>query len=177
MLYVINMKGKVITYYGKGEGKTSAALGHAVRLLGYDKKVAIIQFMKGRYDTGEFNFFKRIKNIEIFLCGAPKFLKKNQYRKEHLEKVNQGMGIAKVIVTQQKIDLLILDEILYAIKFKLLEEKELLNLLDKRKRINIILTGRNPSKQVLKRSDITSEFREIKHHYKKDKKTVKGLDY
>jgi len=171
------MLGKIITYYGEGEGKTTAAIGHAIRILGHKKKVAIIQFMKGRQDTGEYRILKKTKGIKIYLCGAPKFLKGKEYRKEHYEKVNQGLGIAEIFVEEQKIDLLVLDEVLYAIKFRLIKEKEVLDLIDKRGKINIILTGRNPGKEILKRSDITTKVKEIKHHYKKDKETVEGLDY
>jgi len=171
------MKGKIITYYGNGEGKTMAAIGHAIRIVGHKRKAAIIQFMKGRKNTGEYNFLKNMKNIEIYLCGAPEFLKGEEFREEHYEKVKQGLEIAKKILRQQKIDLLILDEILYAIRFRLVDEKKVLDLLDGREKVNIILTGRNPGREILRRSDIITEIKEVKHHYKKDKETIPGMDY
>ncbi|MFQ5975919.1 MAG: cob(I)yrinic acid a,c-diamide adenosyltransferase [Candidatus Hydrothermarchaeales archaeon] len=171
------MKGRIILYTGGGEGKTTSAIGHAVRATGQGKMVVIIQFMKGRKDTGEFKFLKGVENIKVHLCGAPDFLVNKKNRDEHLKKVKEGLTLAERVLDRKECDLLILDEVLYALKFKLIEKRGLLSLLDKRGEIDIIITGREPSKELQEMSDVITEMQNIKHHYDEDKKTIRGLDY
>ena len=177
---MINL-GKIIIYYGKGEGKTSAALGRAVRAAGYGKKVIILQFMKGK-ETGEYRFFKKIQKfspIKIYLCGLRIFLtKKNYARFQHLKKTKEGLILAQNIIEDQKCDLLVLDEILYALKFGLLKEKDILDLLKNKGRMHIILTGGfTLSKNLKKIADQVSKITEIKHYFDEKQKAIKGLDY
>jgi len=170
-----NMKGKVIIYYGKGEGKTSAALGRAIRALGQKFKVAIFQFMKGR-KTGEYKFLRKC-NVKIKLCGPKFFLLRKTDFNAHRDKTKEYFEKVKKIIAKQKVDLLVLDEILYAIEFKLIRESELINLLEKRKKINIILTGRKVSKKLKNLADQISRIDKIKHYYDKKHKAKRGLDY
>jgi len=169
------MKGKVIIYYGKGEGKTSAALGRAIRALGRRFEVAIFQFMKGR-ESGEYKFLKKC-GVDINLCGPKFFLIKKKDFGAHRDKTREYFEKVKKIIAKQKADLLVLDEILYAIEFKLIRESELIDLLEKRKKINIILTGRKVSKKLKKLADQVSRLDKIKHYYDKKHKAKKGLDY
>ncbi|MFQ6136902.1 MAG: cob(I)yrinic acid a,c-diamide adenosyltransferase [Candidatus Hydrothermarchaeales archaeon] len=171
------MKGRIILYTGEGEGKTASAIGHAVRAAGHGQKVIILHFMKGREDVGEFNYLRELKNIEVHLCGSPKFLRGEENREEHLKKVGKGMELAGKILLEKRCDLLVLDEVLYALKFKLIDKEELLSLLEKRGETNIILTGREPGKEVRDISDIITEMEMVKHHYEDDRKTILGLDY
>lgn len=166
------MKNKLIVYYGDGEGKTSAALGHVVRGVSYGK-VAIIQFMKAR-STGEYKILSRLKNVEIYLTGVRGFLTEKT-RKEHEKAAEKGIKLSKKILNK-KLFLVILDEILYAIEFGLINEREFLKILKKRKS-HVILTGRKASKRILKIADIATKMKKIKHYYKKDERTVKGIDY
>lgn len=165
----------IITYIGNGDGKTTAALGHVVRALGYGKKAAILQFMKGRI-TGEYKFFKKAKNVDIHLCGPPTFLKKKEDIPNHLSKAREGMKLAKKIITSKKYDIIVLDEILTAVSCNLVKEKELLELVQNKKN-HIILTGKKASRKIIKISDMVSKVTAIKHHFKKDKKTIKIIDY
>lgn len=168
--------GLVYVYLGKGEGKTMAAIGHAIRAVGHGKKVAIIHFMKGMR-SGEYKFLKSVKNVSVYLRGPPFFLVKDKGREEHLLKAKKAFELATKILKENKYDLVILDEILYALKFGLLTEDGALSLLDHRGRAHLILTGRGASKRVLDRADVVTRTRDIKHHYHLDKRTVKVLDY
>ena len=173
--------GKIIIYYGEGEGKTAAALGRAIRVAGYGKKVIILQFMKGM-ETGEYNFLKKIQNqkifpIEIYLMGPKVFLINKKSRVLHQKKANPVLKLAQKIIKDQKCNLLILDEILYALKFKLLKEKDILNLLKGRKKIHIILTGNFLSQKLRKSADQVSKISKIKHYFYKGQKKIKGLEY
>jgi len=169
------MKGKVIIYYGEGEGKTSAALGRVIRALGHKFNVAVFQFMKGR-KTGEYKFLKKC-GIKIHLCGPKLFLIRKKDFIIHRDKTREYFEKVKKIISKQKINLLVLDEILYAIEFKLIKESELIRLLKQRKKVNIILTGRKASKKLKKLADQVSRIDKIKHYYEQRRKARRGLDY
>lgn len=174
--------GKIIIYYGNGQGKTSVALGRTVRFAGQGKKVIILQFMKGR-ETGEYKFLKKIQKkkifpIEIYLAGPKVFLKRKKDYSLHQKKVKQAFSLAEKILLKKKCDLLVLDEILYALKSGLLKEKDVLDLLEKRGKIHIILTGDfTLSKNLKKIADQVSKITKIKHYFDKKQKAIKGLDY
>jgi len=165
-------KKQVIVYYGDGEGKTSAALGHALRNSAYDK-TAIVFFMKGR-ETGEVKSLKNIKNIKFFLTGLKKFLTERT-RMSHFRKARLALEIAEKI-TKSGYSLVVLDEILYAVQFGMLSESELLSLV-KNSKASLILTGGKPTKKLLNLSTIATEFKKVRHHYETDKKTIKGIDF
>ena len=171
------MNGRIILYIGDGEGKTTSAIGHAIRAMGQGKRVVIINFMKGRQDTGEFKYFKGVKNIKIHLCGAHDFLIDNKNRDEHSLRVREGIKLAEKILDNKEYDLLILDELLYAVKFGLIEKEEIISLLKKRGESDIIITGREPSKEIENMADIVTRMQNVKHHYEIDKETIIGLDY
>ena len=211
------MPGKVLVYTGNGEGKTTAALGHAIRFSGYGKKVVILQFMKGR-KTGEYKSLENNKLIDLYLFGPPYFLattqatlggwikgkgvefvsldlfagKKTKNRvvadklalnlkkssfDTHKKKARKGMEFAKKLLLENKYKLIILDEILYAIKFKLVNEDEVISLLERRKNIHFILTGRFASERITKLADLVTELEEKKHYFYEEKKSFPGLDF
>lgn len=168
--------GLVYVYIGDGDGKTCAAIGHAVRAAGHGKSVAIIHFMKGR-KSGEYLFLKGVRNVDVYLEGPPFFLRTEEDRKAHHAKARSALKLAKEILNDEKYDLVILDEILYALKYDLLTEEELLSLLDMRGRTHVVLTGRDAGDRILEKSDVVTKTRDVKHHYSYDGKTVLGLDY
>ncbi|MHA1409157.1 MAG: cob(I)yrinic acid a,c-diamide adenosyltransferase [Candidatus Odinarchaeia archaeon] len=173
-----NGGGRVIAYYGKGDGKTCAALGHAIRASGQDRKVVIFHFLKGRRDVGEYKFFTRdAENIEVHLCGRKEFYYPGDDPKPYIERISKCMRMIEEIISDTKCDMLILDEILYAIKFGLVEEKELIRILKKRGDMHIILTGGELPDAIREVSDIVTEMTEIHHHYHHDHETIIGLDY
>jgi len=167
-------KGKLIVYYGEGEGKTSAALGRAIRALGHNQKVMILQFMKGR-ETGEYKFLKK-SDAKIKLCGPSVFLKRKKNFKIHSIKAKECLKETEKIIKEKKTDLLVLDEILYAIEFGLIKENELIKLIKERGKTNIILTGREASISFQRIADQVSKIVKIKHYFQKNKESIKGLD-
>ncbi|MEM3399622.1 MAG: cob(I)yrinic acid a,c-diamide adenosyltransferase [Candidatus Micrarchaeia archaeon] len=170
-------KGTVIIYHGDGEGKTMASIGHAVRALGHGAKVALVFFMKGRKEIGEYTQLKKLLGANVYLCGDKHFLKKTKFREAHRKKVAEGVRIAKTILEAQTHGLLVLDEILYAVKFGLLSEQELLSLVDMRGKTSLIITGREPSKELKKRAYVITKMVKEKHGYEKNHKTIEGLDF
>ncbi|MGC9444626.1 MAG: cob(I)yrinic acid a,c-diamide adenosyltransferase [Candidatus Methanospirareceae archaeon] len=170
-------EGKIIVYYGKGEGKTTSSLGHAIRALGHNKKVVIVQFMKGRRTTGEYQFLKKLDNLEISLCGAPVFLGDEHSRELHLQKAKEGLKLAQHVLREQQSDLLVLDEILYAVKFGLLTEDDVVALLKMRGHTDIILSGREPGARILELADIVTHMEKVKHYWDENRSTRSGIEY
>nr|AAU83799.1 ATP-corrinoid adenosyltransferase [uncultured archaeon GZfos34A6] len=172
-----SVEGKIIAYYGKGEGKTTASIGHAIRTLGHNKRVVILQFMKGRPTTGEYQFLKNLDNLQIHLCGAPGFLKGEKSREIHLKKAKEGLELAHRVLAEKQADLLILDEILYAVKFELLTEDDVLELLEKRGHTDIILSGREPGARIIEMADIATHMEKVKHYWNETSSTTSGIEY
>ncbi len=162
-------------YTGKGKGKTSAALGLAVRALGRNLKVCIVQFMKG-LETGELLFFRGVKNIEIRQFGSGKFVSRGD--KKEREIALAGLEYAKSQMLSGKFDILILDEINVAITMEILEVSEVIKLIElKPENVELILTGRDAPQEIIEIADLVTEMREIKHYFSKGVEARKGIEY
>jgi len=166
------MKGKIIVFTGDGKGKTTAAIGTAIRAIGYGKKVVMIQFLKkGEY--GEIRF--KNKDFKIYQFGRREFVIEPMQEDYYL--AEKAIKFAEEILIEEKPFLLILDEVNVALSMELIKEKDLLSLLKKRKGSHIILTGRNASKNIIKIADLVTEMKKIKHYYDTGIKAIEGLEY
>ena len=163
-------------YTGNGKGKTTAALGLALRAAGAGLKIYIGQFIKGKRYS-ELNALKKFKNIKIEQFGRICFIKKSPAKKD-IELARDGLEKIKKIIAQNKYDILILDEINIALKLNLLELKDVIEIIkDAPKRLELILTGRFAHPNILKAADLVSEIKEVKHYFKKGIKARKGIEY
>lgn len=161
--------GLIHIYCGDGKGKTTAAMGLALRAVGHDKKVLLTQFLKDN-ETGELNSIKKLgDNFEVFK-GIPvkkffKFMSPEEQmvtRKEHEERFRTVIKKAK----DENVDLLILDEIMAAINLKLVPLDEVMEFLEnKPKGLEVVLTGRNPDKKLIEIANYVSEIKAVKHPY------------
>lgn len=179
---------RVQIYTGDGKGKTTAAFGLALRTLGAGKSVAIIQFMK-KGDSSEIKAIKKYKlPIDVFCFGIGfyKILNDKHTKKEHRKVIEQALKKAKRIIEQGKHDLIILDEILVAISLGLIEVNLALKLVSdfkngERFSVNgerdIILTGRNAPKELIRVADLVTEMKQVKHYFDKDVKARKGIEF
>ena len=163
-------------YTGNGKGKTTAALGLAIRAAGAGLKVFIIQFVKGRY-YNELKILKSIKNIKIEQYGKSCFIKKNP-DKTDIALAKRGLERAKEIISKRIYNLVILDEINIALSLKLLKLKDVVELIENAPRkMELIFTGRYAHPKVLKTADLISEIKERKHYYRKGIKARRGIEY
>ena len=173
--------GLIITYYGNGKGKTTAALGVALRAVGYDLKVCMIQFIKGEWDYGEIYSSNRLKpHFDLIIDGKGfiGILDDDHDFQEHIDSAKAALALAKEKIDSLDYDTVILDEVNYALKLKLIEEDELISLLQsKPPGVNIILTGNHMTDQILNISDLVTEMKEVKHPYKKGIRAKKGIDF
>lgn len=174
-------KGLIIIYFGNGKGKTTASLGVALRAIGYNLNVCMIQFIKGEWDYGEIYSSNRLKpNFELVVAGKGfvGILDDDHDIKEHIESAKIALDIAKEKINSLQYDTVILDEINYALKLKLIEEQEIISILEtKPPSVNVILTGNYMTDQILSIADLVTEMREVKHPFKKGIRAKKGIDF
>lgn len=174
-------RGLVIVYTGEGKGKTTAALGMAVRAVGRGFKVLMIQFIKGSWHYGELEGVKALgPNFEI-TTGGKGFVGIVDDKlpfEEHQKAAAETLAFAKEKVTSGEYDLVILDEINNAVKGNLIPIEGVLDLLDARPPdVHLVLTGRAAHPAVIERADLVTEMREVKHPYQKGILAQVGIDY
>ncbi|MBI4999359.1 cob(I)yrinic acid a,c-diamide adenosyltransferase [Candidatus Gottesmanbacteria bacterium] len=179
------MEGLTIVHTGNGKGKTTAALGLALRAVGWGKRVLIIQFLKTRV-SGEIKALQKIQEkleignwkLEIEQYGTREFVDPKKLRPVDFKEAHRALKSAMLHVSSSMFNVVILDEINVAIKFGLVRLKEVLDLIkSKPAEVDLVLTGRGAPKEILKVSDLVTEFVEIKHPYKMGKKAKQGVDY
>ena len=173
-------KGLVLVYTGDGKGKTTAALGLALRAVGGGFKVMILQFVKGSWKSGELAAVEMLKpDVEIRQLGIGfvTWHPKRPYE-EHLQAANNAWEVCKELVHSDKYDLLILDEINNATRFNLIPVDEVLKLIQsKPERLHLVLTGRGADPRIIEVADLVTEMKMIKHPYQKGEWARKGLDF
>jgi len=168
--------GLIQIYTGKGKGKTTAALGLAVRAVGHNFKVAIIHFMK-IWDYGEVKSLRKL-GIDLFRYGTTELIDPKNPSPIDYEEANKALLKAEKVIEKSDYDILILDEINVAIDFNLIPLKRVIDLIDKKpNKLELVLTGRNCPQELIERADLVSFINEIKHPYQKGIETRKGIEF
>jgi len=163
-------------YTGNGKGKTTAALGLALRAAGAGLKVYICQFIKGK-EYCELLALKKFKNIKIEQFGAGCFIRKAPAQKD-IALAKKALERIGKIIKDKKYAVIILDEINVALRLKLVKLKDVICILEKTPaKTELILTGRNAHPQILKLADLVSEIKEVKHYFRKGVKARKGIEF
>jgi cob(I)alamin adenosyltransferase len=171
-------KGYVQIYTGNGKGKTTAALGQALRGAGFGLKSYIFQFMK-EYPYSELNSLKFLYDfIKIEQFGNDDFVSRGSLpNKSEIDKIKLGMNIAQQIMLGKEHDIIILDEICVCIYFKLISSGDVLDFISKKPAsVELILTGRYCPPEIIEKGDIVTEMKEIKHYYSKGVASRKGIE-
>jgi len=175
-------EGLVLINTGEGKGKTTAALGLALRAAGHNQKVLIMQFIKGRFDTGEFRIIKKLKPmIEIERLGKG-FIRfkdgKPAPTRAQVKNSSESFEYACKKVASGRYDMIILDEIINLMSYGLLKIEDTIDLIkNKPKKLCIVLTGRNAPRKLLDMADTVTEMREVKHAFSRGIKAKKGIEY
>ena len=181
---IINNMGKdglVIVYTGKGKGKTTAALGMALRAVGHDHKICMIQFIKGSWHYGEMTSSKLLEpQFELVAVGKGfvGILDDKSPREEHVKIAREAVQISREKIQSKKYDIVILDEINYAVNLGLVEVNDVLDLIKiKPSTLHLVLTGNYASNEIINAADLVTEMKEIKHPFQVGIKAKKGIDY
>lgn len=170
--------GLIQIYTGDGKGKTTAAIGQAIRALGNGLKVCFIQFFK-KTPSGEIKILKKL-GIETILSGIGffKILGNKNPPQKHKKVFQKAFKIAKEKISSGKYDLIILDELCLALSYKLIGKKEVISLLgEKPKKLDLILTGRGAPLWLTKLADLVTQMKKIKHPFDKGVGARKGIEY
>ncbi|OPZ70881.1 MAG: Cob(I)yrinic acid a,c-diamide adenosyltransferase [Firmicutes bacterium ADurb.Bin456] len=173
-------KGLILVNTGNGKGKTTAALGMALRAWGQGMRVLILQFIKGGWKYGELKAAGKLApNFEIRQMGEG-FIKgeDDSSLDEHRLAARQAMEAAKREIAAGQYDLIVLDEILYALNYGLVGLEDVLEILNQKpERLHLVLTGRNAPPQIIERADLVTEMREVKHPFTEGVAAQKGIEY
>lgn len=168
-------------FTGNGKGKTTAALGQAIRAVGEGKRVLMVQFIKGPWKSGEDFFVKGLEpNFKLVKTGKGfvGIMGDTLPREEHEKAAEEALDYAKKEIESGNWDMVILDEINNAVSLGLLAKEKVLEPLNlKSKILNLILTGRDTPQEFIDRADLVTEMRDIKHPYNKGAKGKRGLEY
>lgn len=174
-------KGLVVVITGNGKGKTTSAVGMAVRSAGHGLRVCIIQFMKGDLYTGEWDGIKHLAPYVELTATGKGFcgIEGNPYpHREHRQNAQDAVLLVKDKIKSGRYDILILDEINNALQLKLVDHEQVMEILAMRpENMHMILTGRDAHPDVIALADTVSEVKEIKHAYRKNIEPQPGIDF
>jgi len=177
----MSKNGLTIVYTGKGKGKTTAALGIALRATGYKKKICMIQFIKGSWHYGEMESSKRLEpEFEMVAIGKGfvGIIDDKSPKEDHQKIAKEAIRISNEKIQSGKYDIVILDEINYAVNLNLISLDDVLDLIkSKPENVDLVLTGNYAKEEVIEAADLVTEMKEIKHPFQKGIKAKKGIDF
>lgn len=171
-------RGLVQVYTGDGKGKTTAALGLALRAIGQGFSVYMIQFLKGSKATGEFKMAKRLSpNLIVKPMGRNVFVDSRRPAKIDEEVAKRGLGLARKVIMGGDYDIVMLDEVNVAVHMGLIPIEDLLHLIQQKPpHVELVLTGRYAKPQIIDRADLVTEMRNVRHYYDKGVKARRGIE-
>jgi cob(I)alamin adenosyltransferase len=170
-------RGYVQVYTGDGKGKTTAALGLALRALGHDLRVVVVQFMKADPSWGEIVMARRI-GLDVRQAGLDHWVRKGEATDDDRRAAAEGFAGAREIVLGGAFDLVILDELLTALYFELVSLADVLRLFgEKPAHVELVVTGRRAPDEVVAAADLVTEMCAVKHYYDAGVPAREGIEY
>jgi len=171
-------RGLVLVHTGNGKGKSSSAFGVVARALGWGNKVAIVQFIKGTWKTGEREFFKRFPDEVHWHTMGDGFTWNTQDKDKDTQAATAAFSKASELMSSGDYDLVVLDEINIALRYDYLDVAHVIAALESRsERTSVIATGRDAKPELMDMADLVSEMQEIKHPFKAGIKAMQGIDF
>jgi len=169
-------KGYVQIYTGDGKGKTTAALGLALRASGHGLRTYFGQFMKGQH-YGELEALRDHPHITVEQYGDVCCIRREEVTSEHIAQAQRGLERAREAMLSEQYDLVVLDEVNVTIWFGLLAVEEALTMLEQRpEHVELILTGRRAPQELIEQADLVTEMREVKHYYQQGVMARNGVE-
>jgi len=169
-------KGYLQIYTGNGKGKTTAAIGLAVRAAGTGMHTYIGQFMKGSHYS-ELNALERHKEIKLEQYGDARCIRREEVTEQHIQQATEGLSKAMRAMESNQFDIIILDEVNVAVWFGLLSVPDVCRCIDQRpETMEMILTGRYAPQEFIQRADLVTEMKEIKHYYTQNVPAREGIE-
>ncbi|WP_170426065.1 cob(I)yrinic acid a,c-diamide adenosyltransferase [Ruegeria arenilitoris] len=170
-------RGLVLINTGKGKGKSSAAFGVVIRALGWGQKVAVVQFIKGKWKTGERRFFEERDLVTWHTMGEG-FTWDTQDRERDIAAANAAFDKARALMSSGEYDLVVLDEINIALRYAYLSVEQVIDGLNERsEKTSVFLTGRDAPQALRDYADLVTEMTEEKHPFQAGIKAQRGVDF
>lgn len=171
-------KGLFIIYTGQGKGKTTAALGLSLRALGHGHRVSFIQFIKGSWKYGEMEAVARFADLLDFHVMGRGFTWNSDDLRKDAEAALRGWELARKVLAEGRHRLVVLDELTYLIRYKMLTEEDVLAVLDRRApATHVVITGRGAGEGLIQAADLVTELQEVKHPYASGVKAQQGIEF
>ena len=170
--------GLLVVHTGKGKGKTTAAMGIVARCIGHGKKVGIVQFVKGKWETGERVVLEAFPDLVMITAMGEGFTWETQDRARDIQAANAAWARAKEMIEDPQFFLVLLDEINIVLRNDYIDINEVVGYLkNKPKTKHVICTGRNAKAKLIEAADLVTEMTEIKHHFRDGYKAQAGIEF
>ncbi len=171
-------KGLLIVNTGPGKGKTTAAFGLALRMLGYGRKVGVVQFIKGAWHTGEKDAFSVFGERIVWHTMGEGFTWETQDLARDIAAAERAWSTARELMADPSISLIVLDELNIALRYDYLDLSEVVDALKSRRAdLHIVVTGRNAKPSLVEAADLVTEMGAVKHHFAAGVKAQKGIEF
>ncbi len=171
-------KGLLIVNTGSGKGKTTAAFGLALRMLGHGRKVGVVQFIKGAWHTGEKDAFKAFGDRVAWHTMGEGFTWETQDRARDVAAAGRAWDKARALMADPEIALLVLDELNIALRYDYLPLDEVVaELVARRPGLHVVVTGRNAKPALVEAADLVTEMGAAKHHFSAGVKAQQGIEF
>jgi cob(I)alamin adenosyltransferase len=174
----IQEKGLLIVNTGPGKGKTTAAFGLALRMLGYGRRVGVVQFVKGAWHTGEKDAFAVFGDRIVWHTMGEGFTWETQDLKRDIAAAEAAWAKALELIADPTISLVVLDELNIALRYDYLPLDEVVRTLtEKRQDLHVVVTGRNAKRELIEAADLVTEMTLVKHHFASGVKAQQGVEF
>ena len=170
-------RGLVLVHTGDGKGKSSSAFGVIARALGWGQKVAVVQFIKGKWKTGEKQFFARFPDLVDWHIMGDGFTWDTQDKERDIEAAEKALAKAGELIANGEYALVVLDEIIIALRYDYLTPQAVIDALERRGDTRVILTGRDAKPELIDYADTVTEMTETKHAYHAGIRAQQGIDF
>jgi len=169
-------KGLILVHTGNGKGKSSAAFGMLARALGHGMRVAVVQFIKGNYATGEQAFFEKLPNVEYHVMGEG-FTWETQNREQDVSTAQKAWDKACTFLNDKHIDMVLLDELNIVLKYNYLSVENVISTLTQKPEMqHVIITGRGAKPEIIEIADTVTDMQMVKHAFKAGIRAQKGIE-
>ena len=170
--------GLLLVHTGKGKGKTTAAIGMVCRFVGQGKRVGIVQFVKGKWETGERFVLEAFPKLVTIKTMGEGFTWETQDRARDMAAANAAWNTAKEMIRNPELDLVLLDEVNIVLRNDYIDIRDVVEVIkNKPKDKHIICTGRNAKSELVEIADLVTEMKEIKHHFRNGYKAQIGIEF
>jgi cob(I)alamin adenosyltransferase len=171
-------RGLLMVHTGKGKGKTTAAMGLALRCIGHGFKVGIVQFVKGAWHTGERDVLARFPELCVIKAMGEGFTWDTQDRPRDIAAARQAWSTAQAMIADSSFRMVILDELNIVLRYGYLDLEEVLSALRSRPRdLHVVVTGRNAKEELIEAADLVTEMTVVKHPFRSGVKAQAGVEF